>query len=245
MGVVNSFSIRVCKCDCLLVRGRPWRSSRELNILHYFQIRLPRLGRLTCWASSYNNSYLSKQGSRRLFYLPFQLLVLMSSSKEIFQLSLSYKIFNLLIQIVTFICVVPIVSMEATILVPIALVGISLHFLRPFQGRIILDLYKDLLKRHVQWRVLLTPCWRTILLTISVYFIFCLSLFWTRGLLGVAHRVCFHSLNFLPLLGYDRVFYIHKVLGWMDEFSHGLRLLLIKLVDEQIRINPTVKGRQW
>ena len=44
--------------------------------------------------------------------------------------------------------------------------------------------------------------------------------------------VCFHSLSSLPLLGYDRVFCIHKVLGRMDEFSHGLRLFLIKLVDE-------------
>ena len=178
MGVVNSFSIRIRECDCLLVRGpRPWRSSRELNILHYFQIRLPGLGRLTYWASSYNNSYLSKRESRWLFYLPFQFLILMFSSKEISQLSLSYKIFNLLFQIVTFIRVVPMVSMEATILVPIALVGVSLHFLRSFQGRIIFDLHKDLLERYVQWHVLLTSCWRTSLLAISVFFIFRPSLF--------------------------------------------------------------------
>ena len=42
------------------------------------------------------------------------------------------------------------IPMEATILVPIALIGISLHFLRPLQGRIILDLHKDLLKWDVQ-----------------------------------------------------------------------------------------------
>ena len=82
----------------------------------------------------------------------------MLSSKEIFQLSLSYKIFNLLFQIVTFICVVPMVSMEAAILVPIALVGISPHFLQSLQGRIILDLHENLLKGHVQWRVLLILC---------------------------------------------------------------------------------------
>ena len=136
----------------------------------------------------------------------------MFSSKEIFQLSLSYKIFNLLIQMVTFVRVVPIVSMEAAILVPIALVGVSLHFLRPFQGRIVLDLHKDLLEWHVQWRVLLTPCW-TSLLAILVFFIVRLSLFWTRALLKMAHGVCFHSLSSLPLLSYDRVFCIHKVLG--------------------------------
>ena len=116
-------------------------------------------------------------GLRWLFYLPFQLLILMLLSKEISQFSLSCKIFNLLFQIVTFVHVVPIVSMEAKILVPIALVRISLHFLWPFQGRIIVDLHKDLLEWHVQWRVLLTPCWRTSPLTISVFLIFCPSLF--------------------------------------------------------------------
>ena len=40
----------------------------------------------------------------------------------------------------------PMISMKATILVPITLVGISLHFLRPLQGWIILDLHKNLLK---------------------------------------------------------------------------------------------------
>ena len=47
------------------------------------------------------------------------------------------------------------VSMEATILIPIALVGISFHFLQPLQGKIILDLHKDLLKWHIQWGILL------------------------------------------------------------------------------------------
>ena len=150
--------------------------SRELNILHHFWIRLPGLGWLTYWTFSYNNSYLSKWGSRRLFYLPFQLLILMLSSKKISQLSLSYKIFNLLFQIVTFVRVVPMVSMEAAILVPIALVGISPHFLRPLQWRIILDLHKNLLKGHVQWRVLLIPCRRACLLVISVLLIFRSSL---------------------------------------------------------------------
>ena len=53
-------------------------------------------------------------------YLPFQLLILMLSSKEISQLSLSNKIFNQLFQIVTFICIMPMVSMEAVILIPIS-----------------------------------------------------------------------------------------------------------------------------
>ena len=158
---------------------RPWRSSRELNILHHFQICLPGLGRLTCWTSFYNNSYPSKRRSRRLFYLPFQLLILMLSSREISQLSLSYKIFNLLFQIVTFVRVVPMVFMEATIHVPIALVGISFNFLRLLQGMIILNLHENLLKGHVQWHVLLIPCRRACLLIISVLLIFHSSLLWT------------------------------------------------------------------
>ena len=101
MGVVNSFSVCVRECDCLLIRGRrPWRSSRELNILHYFHKHLLGLRGLTSWASSYNNPYLSKRGARRLFYLPFQLLILMLSSKKISQLFLPDEIFNLLLQVI-------------------------------------------------------------------------------------------------------------------------------------------------
>ena len=156
----------------------------------------------------------------------------MLSSKEISQLSLSYKIFNLLFQIVTFVRVVPMVSMEAAILVPIALVGISPHFLQPLQWRIILDLHKNLLKGHVQWRELLIPCRRACLLVISILLIFRSSLLWTETLLGMMHKVSFHSLSSLPLLSYDRILCIHKVLGRIDEFSHGLRFFLIKFVDE-------------
>ena len=156
----------------------------------------------------------------------------MLSSKENFQLSLSHKIFNLLFQIVTFICVVPMVSMEAAILVPITHVGISPHFLQSLQGMIILDLHENLLKGHVQWRVLLIPCQRACVLVISVLLIFRLSLFWTGTLLEMTRRVSVHSLSSLPLLSYDRIICIHKVLGRMDEFSHGLRFFLIKIVDE-------------
>ena len=49
------------------------------------------------------------------------------------------------------------VSVEGTILGPIALVGISLHFSRLLQGRIVLDWHENFFKRHVQGRILLTP----------------------------------------------------------------------------------------
>ena len=80
------------------------------------------------------------------------------SSKEISQLPLPDEIFYKLFQIKTLICIMSMVSMEAAILVPIALIGIFLHFFRPLQRKIILDLHKHLFKRHVQRRVLLTPC---------------------------------------------------------------------------------------
>ena len=121
---------------------------------------------------------------------------------------------------------------EAAILVPITFVRISLHFLQPLQGRIVLDLHENFLKRHVQRRVLSTPSWRACLLTVSVFLLSRPSLLWTRTLFRVAREICFYSLNSLPLLGYNCVFCIHEVLGRMDEFSHGLRLFLVKLVDE-------------
>ena len=79
-------------------------------------------------------------------------------SKEIPQLPLPYEIFNLLLQIKTLVCIMTMIPTKATILVPIALIGISLHFLQPLQGRIILDLHKDLLKWHVQRGILLILC---------------------------------------------------------------------------------------
>ena len=92
----------------------------------------------------------------------------MISSKEIPQFPLPDEIFNLLLQIKTFIRVIPLVFMEAAILIPIALVRISFHFLRPLQGRIILDLHENLLKGHVQWRVLLIPAERPTFLLLGL-----------------------------------------------------------------------------
>ena len=163
MRVVNSFSILVCERNSLLVRSlRPWGSSRELDVLHHFQICLPWLGRFPCRGPSYNNFYFSKWGSWRLFHLSLQLLVLVISSKKISQFSLPNKILYFLFQIKTLIHVMSMISVEAAILVPIAHVGIPFHFLWPLQGWVILDLHKHLLKWHVQWRILLTPCWRAI-----------------------------------------------------------------------------------
>ena len=70
-------------------------------------------------------------------------------SKEIPQFSLPDEIFYLLLQIETLIYVMFMVSVEAAILVPIVLVGISLNFLQPLQGRIVLDLHENLFKWHV------------------------------------------------------------------------------------------------
>ena len=55
----------------------------------------------------------------------------MISSKKISQLSLLDEIFNLLLQVIALIRVMPTISMEAAILILIALVGISLHLLWP------------------------------------------------------------------------------------------------------------------
>ena len=65
------------------------------------------------------------------------------------QLSLFDKILDLLFQVITFVRVMPIVPMEATIFVLIALIRISFHLLWPLQGRIVLDLHEHL----VEWGI--------------------------------------------------------------------------------------------
>ena len=79
----------------------------------------------------------------------------MIPSKKISQLSLPDEIFNLLLQVIVVICVMPVISIEATILILIVLVWISLYLLWPFQGWVILDLHKHLIKWYVQVRVML------------------------------------------------------------------------------------------
>ena len=61
------------------------------------------------------------------------------------QISLSYEILNLLFQVVTFVRVMPMVLMEATVFILITLIKISFHLLWPLQGRIILDLHEHLI----------------------------------------------------------------------------------------------------
>ena len=78
----------------------------------------------------------------------------MISSKKISQLSLPNEIFNLLLQVIALIHVMPVISMEAAILILIALVVISFHFFWPLQGWIILDLHKHLIKWNIQGHVM-------------------------------------------------------------------------------------------
>ena len=62
------------------------------------------------------------------------------------QLSLFDKILNLLFQVIIFVCVMPMVPMEATIFILIALIRISFHLLWPLQERIVLDLHEHLIE---------------------------------------------------------------------------------------------------
>ena len=136
----------------------------------------------------------------------------------------------------------PMVSMEATILIPIALVGISLHFLWLLQGWIILDLHKNLLKQHIQRSVLLIPCWRARLLIISLFLILRPSLLWTRALLRMTTGVSFYSFRSLPLLSYNDIFCIHEILSRMDKLSHGLRLFFIEFVKNKSELTSLWKA---
>ena len=62
------------------------------------------------------------------------------------QLSLSDKVLYLLLQVITLIRVMPVISMKAAIFILIALFRISFHLLWPLQGWVILDLHKHLNK---------------------------------------------------------------------------------------------------
>ena len=62
------------------------------------------------------------------------------------QLSLFDKILDLLFQVITFVRVMPMVPMEATIFILIALIRISFHLLWPLQEMIVLDLHEHLIE---------------------------------------------------------------------------------------------------
>ena len=132
MRMMYPWGILICESDGLLVRSsRLGRSSWKLDVLHYLQVRLSWPGRLTCWTSPNNHSDFSKRRSWWLLYLHLQLLILIVSSKEIPYFPLANEIPNLLLEVKTFIDIMPMISMEATILIPIVLIGIPLHFLWP------------------------------------------------------------------------------------------------------------------
>ena len=62
------------------------------------------------------------------------------------QFSLFDKILNLLFQVITFVHVMPMVPMEATIFILITLIRISFHLFWPLQGRIVIDLHEHLIE---------------------------------------------------------------------------------------------------
>ena len=70
----------------------------------------------------------------------------MIPSNKMPQLSLSDEILNLLFQVVTFVCVMPMVPMKATVFILIALIWISFLLLWSLQGRIFLDLHVYLIE---------------------------------------------------------------------------------------------------
>ena len=152
MWMMDSSSIFIHESDSLFIFPlSSWWSSKELDVLYHLQVHLPWLGRSSCRSSSYNDPYFSKWGPWWFFYFSFHWkpFVLVISSKKVPQLSMSYEILNLLLQIIALVGVMPAVPVEAAILVLIALLKITLHFLWLLQGWVILDLHENLIK----WRV--------------------------------------------------------------------------------------------
>ena len=80
----------------------------------------------------------------------FNFSSLWSRPRKFLNFPLPDEILYLLLQIKTLVCVMSMISVQAEILVPIVLVGISFHFFRQLQGWVVLDLHKHLFKWHVQ-----------------------------------------------------------------------------------------------
>ena len=85
-------------------------------------------------------------GAVTILHFSLQFLIFMISSNEMPQLSLSNEILNLLLQVIILVRIMAMISMEARVLVLIALVRITCHLLWPLQGRIILDLHEHLIE---------------------------------------------------------------------------------------------------
>ena len=194
MWVMDPSSVFVYKGNGLLIcPPSPWWSSRKLDVLYHLQVSLLWLRGLLCWSSSYNDFYLSKWGTWWLFYLFFQFLIFMISSQKIPQFFLPDKILYLLLQVIALVCIMPMVFVEAAILILITFVRIFLH---------------------LQGRVMLTFSWRrNCLFAISILLFSRSSLLWKRALFRMTWKVCFHSFCSLPLLGNDHILYIHETLG--------------------------------
>ena len=105
--------------------------ARQLNILDHPKISFTGLfGRPSGCRSSYDHSYVPYRASGS-FIIPSRVLLLMGLIysllfDELLQLPLFNKGFNLLFQVITISHVMTVVSVEATILIPRASVGISL-----------------------------------------------------------------------------------------------------------------------
>ena len=85
-------------------------------------------GRSDCGCTPYDHSYVPYRWSRVLVLPSWDLFLWQIGSfptDETLYLPLSYKGLNLLLQVVAIGCVVPVVSVKVTILVPWPFVGIS------------------------------------------------------------------------------------------------------------------------
>ena len=77
----------------------------------------------------------------------------MVSSKEIFQLILLNENFNLLLQVVTLIRIMFVVSVKTIVLAFVSVARISFHLLWPFEGQVIFNLHQHLVKWGIQGSV--------------------------------------------------------------------------------------------
>ena len=149
MRVVKTLSILFREPNNGVVNLRHlWYGTRQLEVLNHLEVSLTGFfGRPNNYAP-YDHSYISYGWSRALI-IPLRGMLLRRVrsllTNEPLQLSLPYKSFNLLLQVLAVDSVMTMVTVEATILIPRSFIGISLQLVGECQGSFVFNLHQDLI----------------------------------------------------------------------------------------------------
>ena len=145
-------------------------------------------------------------------------------TNEFLQFPLPNEGLYLLVQVITFRCVVSMISVETTIFIPGSLTGISLQFAGECHGSFVFDLHQDLINQGIQGgEVCEPPCWG--LGSSIISFISYFGHLSTPILSGFLLPLSF--LGFL-LAGQQHIFSIHVFVGPVKHIRHGFQIILVQ-----------------